>query len=164
MAEAVFDSAAMILCLSSFYNTSCHCIKEVISAYEYRIPLLPVVVETDYVPINFLRFVLTGIQPVQLYTDSQVDDAADKLTEQLRCYGVMREGINLNQLRPPSTAIPIINPPPSLSICSVRRHQRSRSDCLGGASIKSPPPGSNQASVSTGNFFVGLLIRSAQFL
>ncbi|VDL19867.1 unnamed protein product [Hymenolepis diminuta] len=149
MAEAVFDSAAMILCLSSFYNTSCHCIKEVISAYEYRIPLLPVVVETDYVPINFLRFVLTGVQPVQLYTDSQVDDAADKLTEQLRCYGVMREGTNLNQLRPPPTAIPIINPPPSLSICPVKRHQRSRSDCLDGASIKCPPPGSNQASVST---------------
>lgn len=150
MAEAVFDSAAMILCLSSYYNTSCHCIKEVISAYEYRIPLLPVVVETDYVPINFLRFVLTGVQPIQLYTDAQVDDAADKLTEQLRCYGVRREGNRVNQLRPPPTAVSVIHLPPSISIGAIKRHQRSHSDCLGGVSIKCPPPASNQPSVSTG--------------
>ncbi|KAM7537222.1 hypothetical protein Aperf_G00000071328 [Anoplocephala perfoliata] len=148
MAEAVFDSAAMILCLSSYYNTSYYCIKEVISACEYHIPLLPVVVEADYVP-NFLRFVLTGIQPIQLYTESQIDEAADKLTEQLRSYGVMRNCTNLNHLRPPYNVIPTIKTPPSRSTGSFKRHQRSHSDRLDGTSFKSPPPATNEASAST---------------
>nr|CDS31328.1 Armadillo type fold [Hymenolepis microstoma] len=139
MAEAVFDSAAMVICLSSFYNASCHCVKEVVSAYENRIPLLPVILEADYVPINFIKFITTGAKSIKLYTDSQVDYAADKITEQLRRYGVMRVGTNLNQ----------IQPPPSLSISSAKRHQRSHSDCLGGVSVKCPPPRSNQASIST---------------
>lgn len=150
MAEAVFDSAALILCLSSFYNNSCHCIKEVISAYEYRIPLLPVVVESDYVPINFLRFLLTGVQPIQLYNDCQVDDAADRLTEQLRCYGVMREGANVNQSRPPTCCASRLNPPPPVSVDTVKRHQRSRSDCLNGIFVNRKSSEPTQSSISTG--------------
>ena len=146
MAEAVFDSAAMILCLSSHYNASNHCIKEAISAYDYRLPLLPVVVESDYAPIGFLRFLLTGVQAVQLYNDSQVDDAADKLTDQLRCYGVMREGVNLSRSRPPTSCVPRINPLSFMSIGSTKGHQRSRSDCLAGMLANSQLP----QSISTG--------------
>ncbi|CDS42335.1 Armadillo type fold [Echinococcus multilocularis] len=149
MAEAVFDSAALILCLSSFYNNSCHCIKEVISAYEYRIPLLPVVVESDYVPINFLRFLLAGVQPIQLYNDYQVDDAADKLTEQLRCYGVMREGANVSQSRPRTGCVSRRNQPPSISIDAVKRHQRSRSDCLNGIFSNRQSSEPTQLSISS---------------
>ncbi|VDN97681.1 unnamed protein product [Rodentolepis nana] len=149
MAQAVFDAAAMILCLSSEYNASCHCVKEVISGYDNRIPQVPVILEPDYTAINYIRFVITGVQRVKLYNDSQVEDAADKLTEQLRHYGVIREGTNLNQTRPPPTTLSVRNPPPSLSISSSKRHQRSHSDCLGGTFVKCPPPRSDQTSIST---------------
>ncbi|VDD80920.1 unnamed protein product [Mesocestoides corti] len=128
MAEAVFDSAAMILCLSSSYNTSCHCIKEVISAYEYHIPLLPVVVEPDYVPINFIRFVLTGAQQIQLFDESHVEDAADKLTEQLQCYGVMRDLVG-GQTHSSTSSLPRTISF-SKSVSHFKIHQRSKSNCL----------------------------------
>lgn len=147
MAQAVADSAAMILCLCSPYNASIHCIKEAISAYEYRLPLLPIKMESGYVPLNVLRFVVSGAPDIELMHENQVEDVADRLTAQLKKYGVMKtaihkqpssapppQPIDLRKTKPPPSASPH-NPLPPITLDSVplRGHQRSRSETWGAA-------------------------------
>ena len=104
---------------------------EVKSAYDSRKPLLPVVIESDYVPLEFIRFVLTGVQHIQLYNDSQVEDAAERLTEQLRRYGAKRESEKINRFRPLKSVItPYSNSPTFKSVKEIKGHRRSRSDLI----------------------------------
>ncbi len=135
MAQAVADSAAMVLCLCSPYNTSIHCIKEVISGYDHRLPLLPVVMEREYKPLDLLRFVLTGSPSIELYNETQVNTVADSLTNQLQRYGAMRRKMTPLSAPPPTDSRKLlhptsIQPPPTFKLGSpLRGHQRSKSDC-----------------------------------